>query len=108
VTELPHSVLVVGLRRTGQAVARVLAARGVRVRAADALSAAALGPLALPADVELRLGEDRPELLAGIDLVVTSPGVPCEAPILATAIRRGVPVWSEISSRSRARTERAR
>jgi UDP-N-acetylmuramoylalanine--D-glutamate ligase len=89
-------VLVVGLRRTGQAVASALAARGVRVRAADARPAAALGPLVLPAGVEVRVGEDRPELLAGIELVVPSPGVPCAAPILATAVRRGVPVWSEI------------
>ena len=36
-------VLVLGFRRTGQAVARVLAARGVAVRAADARSATELG-----------------------------------------------------------------
>jgi UDP-N-acetylmuramoylalanine--D-glutamate ligase len=101
VTELPRSVLVLGLRRTGQAVATALAGRGVRVRAADARPAAALGTVSLPAGVELRLGEDRPDLLAGVDLVVPSPGVPRDAPVLAAAVRRGVLVWSEIELAAR-------
>jgi UDP-N-acetylmuramoylalanine--D-glutamate ligase len=94
--ELPRHVLVLGLRRTGQAVAATLAARGVRVRAADGRTADALGLGAVPAGVELRLGEDGPGLLAGVDLVVPSPGVPRDAPVLAAAIRRGIPVRSEI------------
>ena len=94
--ELPGHVLVLGFRRTGRAVAATLAARGVRVRAADAASAEAVGVTAAPPGVELRLGEDGPALLAGIDLVVPSPGVPRDAPVLAAAIRRGIPVRSEI------------
>ncbi len=93
---LPRHVLVLGFRRTGQAVAAALAARGVRVRAADARPAAALGVSGMPAGVELRLGEDGPDLLAGIDLVVPSPGVPRDAPVLAAAVRRGIAVESEI------------
>jgi UDP-N-acetylmuramoylalanine--D-glutamate ligase len=84
---------VVGYRRTGQAVAATLAARGVRVRVADPR---AVDAPAAPAGVELRLGEDGPGLLAGIDLVVPSPGVPRDAPLLAAAVRRGIPVRSEI------------
>jgi len=94
--DLPRHVLVLGFRRTGQAVAAALAARGVRVRAADARPAAALGVTGAPAGVELRLGEDGPALLAGVELVVPSPGVPRDAPVLAAAERRGIPVWSEI------------
>src|SRR5947209_16001343 len=95
--DLPRHVLVVGSRRTGQAVAAALAARGVRVRVADARPAAALGVTGAPAGVELRLGEDGPAaLLAGVELVVPSPGVPRDAPVLATAVRRGIPVRSEI------------
>src|SRR5206468_1152590 len=84
-------VLLVGYRRTGRAVAAVLARRGVRVRAADA---EALGAAEAPAGVELRLGENGMELLHGIDLVVPSPGVPRAAPLLADAVRRGIPVRS--------------
>src|SRR3989442_3615716 len=92
----PRHVLVLGFRRTGQAVAAALTARGVRVRVADARPAAALGVTGAPAGVELRLGEDGPQLLAGVELVVPSPGVPRGAPVLAAAVRRGIPVQSEI------------
>jgi len=91
--DLPRRALVVGYRRTGQAVAATLAARGVHVRVADPR---AVDAPAAPAGVELRLGEDGPGLLAGIDLVVPSPGVPRDAPLLAAAVRRGIPVRSEI------------
>jgi UDP-N-acetylmuramoylalanine--D-glutamate ligase len=97
-TELPTRALVVGLGRTGRAVATVLAGRGVRVRAADRRADVAVE---LPAQVELHIGEDGPGLLAGVDLVVPSPGVPRDAPILAAAVRRGVPVWSEIELAAR-------
>ena len=94
-------VLVVGFGRTGQAVARVLAARGDRVRAGDRRDAAALGvdPRVL-ASVELH-ASDGPELLAGVDLVVPSPGVPRTAPVLVDALRRGIPIVSEIELAAR-------
>jgi UDP-N-acetylmuramoylalanine--D-glutamate ligase len=95
-------VLVVGFGRTGKAVARVLAARGHRVRAGDARPA---GDLQIdPADlhgIELRPGSDGPELLDGVDLVVPSPGVPRKAPVLIEALRRGVAVASEIEVAAR-------
>jgi len=101
--QMPRRALVVGCRRTGRAVAALLAARGTRVRVADARSAAAIGSDAasLPDGVELRLGEDGPHLLDGVDLVVPSPGVPREAPILRAALAAGVPVVSEIELASR-------
>ena len=93
----PHQALVLGFQRTGQAVARTLAARGVGVRAADRRGAAELG---IAADawtgVELRLGEEGLDLLSGVDLVVPSPGIARDVPLLATALRRGIPVRSEI------------
>jgi UDP-N-acetylmuramoylalanine--D-glutamate ligase len=96
--ELPRRVLVVGGGRTGRAVAAVLGARGVQVRLADRRPAAALAP-APPAGlpgVELRLGEDGPALLGGVELVVPSPGVPRTAPVLAAAVAGGIPVLSEV------------
>jgi UDP-N-acetylmuramoylalanine--D-glutamate ligase len=101
-TSLPRRALVVGFRRTGQAVARVLRARGIAVRVADAQDAAALGvdPAAWP-DVELRLGGDVADELGDAELVVPSPGVPRGAPVLVAARARGVPVWSEIELAAR-------
>lgn len=101
-TSLPRRALVVGFRRTGQAVARVLRDRGVAVRVADAQDAAALGvdPAAWP-DVDLRLGTDVADQLGDAELVVPSPGVPREAPVLVAARARAVPVWSEIELAAR-------
>ena len=101
--DTPRRALVVGWRRTGRAVAALLAAGGTRVRVADAQPAAALGDdAAAPSGVELRLGEDGPALLADVDLVVPSPGVPREAPILRAAVAAGVPIVSEIELAARA------
>jgi len=93
-------VLVIGFQRTGRAVARALRARGVRVRIADARRADAVGAdaatLAAFGDCELRFGEDAPDLLAGVDVVVPSPGVPRDARPLRAALARGIPIRSEI------------
>jgi UDP-N-acetylmuramoylalanine--D-glutamate ligase len=73
-------VLVLGLARSGKAAAAALARRGVEVAAADR-----------------ELGNDSDlGLLDGAELLVKSPGVPREAPLVAEAGRRGIPVWSEV------------
>jgi UDP-N-acetylmuramoylalanine--D-glutamate ligase len=92
---LPRRALVVGLARSGQAAALALARRGVEVVAADRSRDVDAGRLAA-AGVELSLGNEEESLLQGVELVVKSPGVPGEAPLVATARARGVPVWSEV------------
>jgi UDP-N-acetylmuramoylalanine--D-glutamate ligase len=92
---LPRRALVVGLARSGLAAAAALAQRGVHVVAVDRsvdVDAGRLGGLG----VELRLGTEEEALLEGVDLVVKSPGVPAESPVVAGARSRGVPVWSEV------------
>ncbi len=89
------SVLVVGLARSGRAAAEALVARGARVVGFDrdeAIDVGRLGELG----VEVRLGLEEETLLHGIDLVVKSPGVPGETPLVSGAVARGIPVWSEI------------
>jgi UDP-N-acetylmuramoylalanine--D-glutamate ligase len=50
-----------------------------------------------PVLVDRSLGnEDDPALLDGIEVVVKSPGVPGEAPLVVAARARGIPVWSEV------------
>jgi UDP-N-acetylmuramoylalanine--D-glutamate ligase len=50
-----------------------------------------------PVLVDRSLGnEDDLSLLDGVQVVVKSPGVPGEAPLVAAARERGIPVWSEI------------
>jgi UDP-N-acetylmuramoylalanine--D-glutamate ligase len=88
-------VLVEGLARSGLAAAEVLVARGAVVVGHDrddALDAGRLGAIG----VEVHLGREEETLLQGIELVVKSPGVPGEAPLVTGARERGIPVWSEI------------
>ena len=94
-----HAV-VIGAARSGRGAVRALAARGARVRVLER-DAGARRDADWPASVELRAGDDRQESLAGIDLVVPSPGVPRTHPVLERAVARGVPVWSEIELASR-------
>jgi UDP-N-acetylmuramoylalanine--D-glutamate ligase len=72
--------LVLGLARSGQAARAALAGRGAEVVGADRT---------LGNDGEL-------SLLDGVDVLVKSPGVPGEAPLVGAARDRGIPVWSEI------------
>jgi UDP-N-acetylmuramoylalanine--D-glutamate ligase len=88
-------VLVVGLARSGTAAAEALAAQGAVVVGYDrdaSLDAGRLRELG----VEVHLGREEETLLTGTDLVVKSPGVPGETPLVAGARERAVPVWSEI------------
>jgi UDP-N-acetylmuramoylalanine--D-glutamate ligase len=78
-------VLVLGLARSGFAAAAALERRGVEV-----------------VRVDRELGNDADVgLVEGIGLLVKSPGVPAEAPLVVAARERGVPVWSEIELASR-------
>ena len=50
-----------------------------------------------PVVVDRSLGnEDDLTLLDGVDVVVKSPGVPGEVPLVVAARERGIPVWSEV------------
>jgi UDP-N-acetylmuramoylalanine--D-glutamate ligase len=97
-------VLVVGLARTGVATALFCAARGARVTAADARREVELGSSVAPlraAGVALEFGGHREEMAADSDLVIPSPGVPADAPLLQAARAKGVTLWSEVELASR-------
>src|SRR5205085_8458624 len=51
--------------------------------------------------VELEVGGHRTETFNGADLIVMSPGVPPEQPVIADARKRGVPVIGELELASR-------
>jgi UDP-N-acetylmuramoylalanine--D-glutamate ligase len=87
--------LVVGLARSGQAAARLLAARGEQVRGCD--SGSPEGTAALrEAGVEVALESSGIELLDGVRCVVKSPGVPGEAAAVTAARERGIGVIGEL------------
>lgn len=97
-------ILVVGLGRSGGAAARLAASKGARVIGADSRSEVDLGEAigALRAEgIEMRPGGHPASLVAGVDLVVVSPGVPRSADVVVEALRRGIPVWGEVELASR-------
>ncbi|HEX6754009.1 MAG TPA: UDP-N-acetylmuramoyl-L-alanine--D-glutamate ligase [Solirubrobacterales bacterium] len=94
--ELPEGpFLVVGLARSGQAVARMLAGRGEEVVGVDSGHPDGAAGL-LEVGVEVVLDADGLALLEGVRTVVKSPGVPREAPVIAAALERGVDVVGEL------------
>jgi UDP-N-acetylmuramoylalanine--D-glutamate ligase len=91
-------VLVVGLARTGVATALFCATRGAHVTATDLRSEAEIveaGSLRSHG-VYLHFGEHEETLLDQQDLVIPSPGVPADAPLLQAARAEGISIWSEI------------
>src|SRR6266853_5253566 len=94
-------VLVVGLARTGVATALFCASRGAIVTATDTRTENEIGEAVAPlrtADVKLELGGHRENtfLEQDLDLIVPSPGVPADAPLLQAARGKGVTIWSEV------------
>jgi len=95
------AALVVGLGVTGEAVARHLDGRGVRVTVVEDNPGAGTDErlARLPASVDLVRTpgtEELRALVAAADVVVPSPGVPHAHPVYDVASAAGVPVVSEI------------
>ena len=87
----PGPWLVVGLARSGIAAGRALAARGEEVRGVDAGSPGLTEP-----GFPVVGGTDGLDELERARAVVKSPGVPREAPVIAEARARGIPVLGEL------------
>lgn len=88
--------LVVGLARSGAAAARALHARGEAVVGFDAAGGSATIESLRAEGITSHVGGSGVELLASAGCVVKSPGVPREAPVIAVAIERGLPVIGEL------------
>ena len=92
-------VLVVGLARTGVATAQFCAAHGAKVLATDTRSESEIGEATKSlraAGVQLELGGHNEKTFLDQDLIVASPGVAADAPLLQIARAKGVTIWSEI------------
>ena len=91
--------VVVGAGVAGLAAARVLAEEGATVIVTERRDPSDLGAASAELTrigAELRAGGHREDDLADATLVVTGPGVPEAAPVLAWARDRGIPVWGEM------------
>ena len=88
------AVLVAGARVTGRAILAALTPLGVRATLTDdspsALTAYAQSGVAV---IDAANAADQ---ITEYDLVVTSPGLPPTAPVLAAAAAAGVPIWGDV------------
>ncbi|MBM3307790.1 MAG: UDP-N-acetylmuramoyl-L-alanine--D-glutamate ligase [Candidatus Eisenbacteria bacterium] len=94
-----RTVLVVGLARSGRAAVELLLACGSSVVATDLRATEELRALARSwagRGARVVLGENPTGLVRGADLMVLSPGVPQDAPVVAEARALGVRVIGEI------------
>jgi UDP-N-acetylmuramoylalanine--D-glutamate ligase len=88
-------VLVVGLARAGSAAADALLDAGAEVVAFSLEERPDVGRLRARG-VEVHVGREEETLTQGIDLVVKSPGVRADAPLVEAARARGIPIWDEL------------
>src|SRR5258708_2134211 len=92
-------VLVVGLGKSGVASALLLKARGARVTVSDTKSGDELRneiPALLDRGITVETGGHGERTFRGQDLIVVSPGVPADAPLLVQARTMGETVIGEI------------
>lgn len=88
-------ILVVGIGRSGFDAARALHRMGAQVTACD-LNAPALASTLAESGVHVLTGWQAGLPQESYDLVVTSPGVPAENPVLREALAKDIPVLSEV------------
>jgi len=92
-------VAVLGLARSGSAAARLLSREGASVYASDISSTPAVEASAARLrneGIAAVVGGHDPTRLSASDWIVVSPGIPLEAPALAEAAGRGIPVFAEL------------
>ena len=98
------NITVVGLGKTGMALARFLKKRGAAVVVTDIAAEEDLGPQVQELrqmDIALELGRHRPETFQEADLIVLSPGVPHTIAPVIQAQENGIAVMGEIELASR-------
>ena len=98
------NITVVGLGKTGMALARFLKKRGAAVVVTDMAAEKDLGPRVQELqqmDITLELGRHRPETFQNADLIVLSPGVPHTIAPVIQAQKNGTAVMGEIELASR-------
>ena len=92
-------VTVVGLGRSGLAAVKLLHKIGAKVRATDAKPMDSLdnGIEGLrQSGIEIETGRNTPQFFDGSQLIVLSPGIPSNIPVIGESIARGVPIISEL------------
>ncbi|WP_284140900.1 UDP-N-acetylmuramoyl-L-alanine--D-glutamate ligase [Virgibacillus sp. LDC-1] len=97
--EFPYKhILVLGLAKSGTAAAKVLLLNDKQVRVND-MKAKGLDPEVVELKnmgAEVILGSHPLSTLTEIDVVVKNPGIPYDNPIVAEAVKRNIPIITEV------------
>lgn len=98
--DFQKKVLVVGTGKSGINAGKLLLEKGAEVVFYDdnvALDVEKLlGQFEQNSDIKVVLGEVNSKILADIDLMVISPGVPVDSAVANTVRENDIPIWSEI------------
>ena len=94
-------VVVAGAARSGIAAAELLVRRGATVTLSDVRSELEHARAIQAAGVALELGGHAAATFSGADLIVLSPGVPPNHPVIAAARAGGVPIIGELELASK-------
>ncbi len=91
-------VLVCGMARSGIAAAKLLNKKGAVVTLQDLKQKEQLGDVTELEDegILLYTGKNPDDIVLQQDLIVLSPGVPCDLPFIVEAEKNNIPVWSEV------------
>ena len=96
---LQREIAVIGMARSGRAVATLLARTGNKVYASDAARSPELEETAAALEreeVDVDVGAHNVDRVSRSSLVVVSPGVPPDSPVIQAALMNGVDVVSEV------------
>jgi UDP-N-acetylmuramoylalanine--D-glutamate ligase len=94
-------VTVAGAARSGVAAAELLVRRGARVTVSESRAETPAADALQNLGVRVELGGHTPATFTDADLIVLSPGVPADQPVIDHARARGIPVIGEIELASR-------
>ncbi|MDD4179028.1 MAG: UDP-N-acetylmuramoyl-L-alanine--D-glutamate ligase [Candidatus Margulisbacteria bacterium] len=97
---LNKKITIFGLGKSGIAAAKKLAALGAKVFATDEKEPKGMDDLK-KLGIELELGGHTMKAIEGAELIVVSPGVHLDIPVLEEAKKRNIPIISEIELASR-------
>jgi UDP-N-acetylmuramoylalanine--D-glutamate ligase len=95
---VPKSASIIGAARSGLGAARFLSAKGVSVFISDTCPQETLEKILAQnglSDIRHEAGGHTDTLLSS-EVIILSPGVPSDLPILKKARAKNIPVWSEI------------
>ncbi len=91
-------VLVCGMAKSGIAAAEVLNRLGAKVTLQDMKEKEKLGDVSHleQKGITIYAGKNPDDIICEQELVVVSPGIPCDLSFIVEAEKAGIPVWSEV------------